>query len=423
MILASLGVGVSLFAGSTFLTQYFQLAGGHSPTRAGLMTIPLILSQMLSSTIGGQIVTRTGRWKPLMVVGSVMLVLGLFGMGRIDHSTPYWQVAVSMAVMGVGVGALIQNIVLAVQNTVDVSQIGASSATVTFFRSLGGAVGVAVLGAVLATHVENNVRSGLRAAGIRRAAGAGANLDIKDLPPQLQALVHTAYGDSFGLLFTSAAIVSIVTLVAVLLVREVPLRSTVELRPAAAQAAEQEQPADPRQLEQPRESQAPVAPVAPVTSVAPATGWDDPAERLSVAALDVLTAAQDQVRQHTTASATAQHEVIDLLDSLEQQVAAVVGDFRERLHAVREELSSPDRGASLGKDGAGTDNLRSYEYSLLLNSQRTADKVTRLARLEAERTLAEAEGQVSELEQRIATLRAAEAELSGRVAAQLRQEA
>ena len=157
MILASVGVGVAMFGSSTFLTQYFQLAGGHTPTRAGLMTIPLIVAQMLSSTIGGQLVTRTGRWKPLMVFGSIMLLVGLALMGTLDHTTPFWQVAIFMSIMGVGIGALIQNIVLAVQNTVDVSQVGATSATVSFFRSLGGAVGVAVLGAVLANHVTANV--------------------------------------------------------------------------------------------------------------------------------------------------------------------------------------------------------------------------------------------------------------------------
>ena len=143
-----------MFGSSTFLTQYFQLAGGYTPTHAGLMTIPLIISQLLVSTLGGQLVSRTGRWKPLMVVGGVALVAGLGLMGTIDHTTPFWQVAVYMVVMGVGIGALVQNIVLAVQNTVDVSQIGAASATIAFFRSLGGAVGVSVLGAILATQVH-----------------------------------------------------------------------------------------------------------------------------------------------------------------------------------------------------------------------------------------------------------------------------
>ena len=95
-----------------------------------------------------------------------MLVVGLALMGTLDHTTPFWQVAIFMSIMGVGIGALIQNIVLAVQNTVDVSQVGATSATVSFFRSLGGAVGVAVLGAVLANHVATKVAAGLRAAGV-----------------------------------------------------------------------------------------------------------------------------------------------------------------------------------------------------------------------------------------------------------------
>ncbi|MCW2811814.1 MAG: EmrB/QacA family drug resistance transporter [Friedmanniella sp.] len=236
MILASVGVGVAMFGSGTFMTQYFQLAGGNSPTRAGLMTIPLIIAQMLTSTLGGQLVSRTGRWKPLMVLGSVMLVIGLAGMSTLDHTTPYWRVAIFMSVMGVGIGALVQNIVLAVQNTVDVSQVGATSATVSFFRSLGGAVGVAVLGAVLANHVTSGVTRGLQAAGVSTAGGQAGTLDLKDLPGPVREIVRAAYGDSFGVLFLIAAVVSVVTLVAVLLVREVPLRDTVELAAPAADA-------------------------------------------------------------------------------------------------------------------------------------------------------------------------------------------
>ena len=110
-------------------------------------------------------------------------------MATLDHTTPYWQVALFMSVMGVGVGALVQNIVLAVQNTVDVSQVGATSASVSFFRSLGGAVGVAVLGAVLANHVTSHVADGLLRVGLlldpddpRDAARAEAALaELPDL--------------------------------------------------------------------------------------------------------------------------------------------------------------------------------------------------------------------------------------------------
>ena len=425
MIIASIGVGVALFGSSTFLTQYFQLAGGHSPTRAGLMTIPLIVFQMLTSTIGGQVVSRTGRWKPLMVGGSVGLVLGLAGLSTIDHSTPYWQVAISMSLLGLGVGALIQNIVLAVQNTVDVANVGATSATISFFRSLGGAIGVSVLGAILASHVSDGIVSGLASAGIPAGSGASSDLDITDLPAPVQAIVRVAYGDSFGLLFAIAAAFSLLTLVAVALVREVPLRNTVSLQPAAAAG-------DPRAEQVAEEVPPPSAPTgAAVTnghgsSALDLTSFssealDDPSERLSVAALDVLTAAQDQARQHLSVSSDSHSDVTVLLDSVGRDLDQLLAEVHARLAAMKERVSDPGSAAALNRDGVGADSLRTYEYGLLLNSQRTADRVTRLARLEAERILTEADEELATRQQRIETLRRAEEELSSRVAELVRQ--
>ena len=162
VIVASAAVGIAMFGGTTFLGQYFQVARGYSPTHAGLLTIPLMAGLLVSSTGAGQIISRTGRWKKFLVGGGIFLVAGLVGLGTLDHTTPLWQVGIYMAVMGVGLGAMMQNLVLAVQNTVDVRDIGAASATVAFFRTLGGAVGVSVLGAVLATRVQDSTLEGLR---------------------------------------------------------------------------------------------------------------------------------------------------------------------------------------------------------------------------------------------------------------------
>ncbi|MGB6244390.1 MDR family MFS transporter [Gordonia sp. (in: high G+C Gram-positive bacteria)] len=243
MIVASIAVGVAMFGPGVFLTQYFQLGGGYSPTRAGLMTIPMILAQMLSATIGGQIVSRTGRWKPVMVIGGVAMVVGLGGLGLIDHTTPYWDVAVFMAIAGVGVGALTQNIVLVVQNTVDVTEVGAASAAIAFFRSLGGAVGVSVLGAVLTNLVAGNLKDSLRALGIptdQMGSGGDTNLDISKLPHVIQEAFHHAYSDGFGPIFAIAAVSSVITFIAILVTRETPLRLTIAktAEPAAAVAAE-----------------------------------------------------------------------------------------------------------------------------------------------------------------------------------------
>ena len=159
-IVASLAVGVAMFGSALFLGQYFQVARGYSPTEAGLLTIPMMLGSFFGSVGSGQLITRFGKWKRYLVAGGILLVAGLAVLGTIDHTTPYWYVGVGMLSMGLGMGMTMQNLVLAVQNTVDVSEIGASSATVSFFRSLGGAVGVSVLGAVLAARVKDLIIQG-----------------------------------------------------------------------------------------------------------------------------------------------------------------------------------------------------------------------------------------------------------------------
>ncbi|MBM7366962.1 MDR family MFS transporter [Gordonia hydrophobica] len=230
MILGSIAVGVAMFGPGVFLTQYFQLGDGFSPTKAGVMTIPMIVAQMLSATICGQIVSRTGRIKRVMVLGGATMLVGLGGLGFIDHQTSYLQVAIFMAIAGVGIGTLMQNIVLVVQNTVDVTEVGAASAAIAFFRSLGGAIGVSVLGAVLTTLVANNVTDGLRSVGInpgQMSGGGDTKLDISALPGPIQEIVHHAYSDAFGPVFMISAGTAVVTFICVVLLKEINLRTTI----------------------------------------------------------------------------------------------------------------------------------------------------------------------------------------------------
>ena len=241
VIVASAAVGIAMFGGTTFLGQYFQVARGYSPTHAGLLTIPLMAGLLVSSTGAGQIISRTGRWKKFLVGGGIFLVVGLFGLGTLDHTTPLWQVGVYMAVMGVGLGAMMQNLVLAVQNTVDVRDIGAASATVAFFRTLGGAVGVSVLGAVLATRVQDSTLEGLRHLSRKAAAAAAqsqseAGLDLAALPAPVRTIVRQSYGDATGQVFVISAIVAVVALLCVVFIKEVPLRTTVKLGDSAENA-------------------------------------------------------------------------------------------------------------------------------------------------------------------------------------------
>lgn len=228
-IIGSISVGVAMFGGSVFLGQYFQVAGGNSPTKAGLLTIPLMLGSFVGTVGSGQIITRTGKWKRFLVLGSVLLLIGLGLLGTINHTTPAWHVMIFMAALGLGMGMLLQNYVLAVQNTVDVTQVGAASATVAFFRSLGGAVGVSVLGAILANQVSGNVSSKLAALGVPANGGSGSLLDLKDLPAPVLHIVQSAYGDATGYIFAIAAVVSVISVVTALMMKEIPLRTSVRL--------------------------------------------------------------------------------------------------------------------------------------------------------------------------------------------------
>ncbi|GHF68794.1 EmrB/QacA subfamily drug resistance transporter [Amycolatopsis bartoniae] len=237
-VLGSLAVGTAMFGGAVFLGQYYQLARGYSPTHAGLMTVPMMLGLFLSSTIAGQVISRTGRTKSWMVGGAVLLVASLFLLSTVDHDTNLVLMGCYLALLGLGVGALMQNLVLVVQNTVAMKDMGSSSSVVTFFRSLGGAAGVSALGALLAAKVSDHVSSALAGLGISGGTqSSGGSLNVGALPEPIQSIVRAAYGDSIGSVFFAGAIIAVVTLLAVLFIKEVPLRRSIDLTEGAPAVA------------------------------------------------------------------------------------------------------------------------------------------------------------------------------------------
>jgi MFS family permease len=139
---ASALVGVAMFGATVYLSQYFQLGRGMSPTEAGLMSIAVVGGLMVSSITSGRIITATGRWKRWLVGGMTLVVAGMALLGSIDAETPIPVVLVYMAVVGLGIGATMQNLVLAVQNNTSLADMGAASSVDAFFRSTGGAAAV-----------------------------------------------------------------------------------------------------------------------------------------------------------------------------------------------------------------------------------------------------------------------------------------
>jgi EmrB/QacA subfamily drug resistance transporter len=247
-VVASISVGVAMFGSSVFLSQYMQLARGKTPTESGLLTIPMIAGLFLTSTVSGRIITRTGRYKAFMVAGAVLLTGGLALMGTIDYHTSFALVSAYMFVLGAGVGMLMQNLVLAVQNTLDVREIGSGTSAVAFFRTLGGAIGVSALGAVLAHRVQDLLVEGLVKLGVdpSQLGGDGASLpDLAMLPAPVKEVVERSFGDGVAELFLIGAPIALIALVAVLFLREVPLghRSGIEQRLALEEEPVADEPA------------------------------------------------------------------------------------------------------------------------------------------------------------------------------------
>lgn len=231
-VITSVAVGIAMFGTTVFLTQYMQVARGMSPTVSGLLTIPMVFGLFLSSTIVGRIISRTGLYKRWMVLGSTLLTAGLALMGTLDETTNLVELGFFMGMVGAGVGMLMQNLVLVVQNTVSLSDIGAGSSLIAFFRSLGGAIGVSALGALLAAHAQSSIATGLSRAGIEAGSAGGGSLpDVRTLPPQVAHIVEHAYGTGVGEIFLVAAPLGLVTIVAMVLMKEVPLgtRSGIEI--------------------------------------------------------------------------------------------------------------------------------------------------------------------------------------------------
>ncbi|MFE6639044.1 MFS transporter [Streptomyces tendae] len=242
--LASLFVGIAMFAGTVYFSQYFQLARDKSPTMSGVMTIPMIGGLFISSTVSGQIITKTGKWKGWLLAGGVLLTAGLGLLGTMRYDTPYWHIGIFMALMGLGVGMMMQNLVLCTQNQVAPSDLGAASSTVTFFRSLGGAVGVSVLGSVMSTRISHYASDTIGSlspqeqAAAAKASGGGAIPDMDMLPPGIREWLESAYGHGIADIFLIVAPIALLAFLVTLFIKEVPLRTKGALAQAAESSAE-----------------------------------------------------------------------------------------------------------------------------------------------------------------------------------------
>jgi EmrB/QacA subfamily drug resistance transporter len=233
-------MGVAMFGGLIYLPIYLQAVKGMSATESGLAMLPLVVGIFSTSISGGQIMSRTGRYKWMPVTGSVVVGAAFVGLSRIAVDTGYLYVAVLMFVFGAGLGLTMQVVVTAVQNNVDRRHMGVATAAVTFFRSMGGAVGTALFGAILNTRLAHHLAAVIPpGAGAQAGAAAGSVNDvtaIQSLPEPVHTWVLTAFTQAMDDLFLVAVPFLGVGLVIALLMREKPLGGREPLAPAPAEA-------------------------------------------------------------------------------------------------------------------------------------------------------------------------------------------
>ncbi|NLP82922.1 MFS transporter [Microbacterium sp. CFH 90308] len=248
-VIASISIGIAMFGTSVFLSQYMQMARGATPTEAGLMTIPMIAGLLIASIVIGGLVTKHGHWKPYLVVGGVLLIAGSYLLSTIHYDTNFVLVSLYMFLLGAGVGMTMQNLVLIVQNTAKPTEIGVASSGVTFFRSLGGTIGVSVMGAALASSATNLVAArtdditaavlslGEKGASVAEQLQSGAIPNVAQLPEAVRVIFEDIYAQAIANSFLIAVPLAVISLIAIVFLPNNPLtRMTTSERVSASEA-------------------------------------------------------------------------------------------------------------------------------------------------------------------------------------------
>jgi EmrB/QacA subfamily drug resistance transporter len=252
-------IGMGMFGGISSIPLYLQIVKGASPTKAGLLLLPLVAAMMIASLASGQFTSRTGRYKILPVIGSILMVIGLFLMTGIGADTALWQADIYMAFFGLGLGLNMQSIVLAMQNSVEPRDMGVATSSVTFFRQVGGSLGTAIFLSILFSHAGTNIAKQYAKARTNpsfQAASQAHPADAASLAKHLKgssaindtsflqkidhALAHpflVGFSDAMDTVFLVGAIVLILAVVMSLMLKEVPLRTVSGQQARAAAAA------------------------------------------------------------------------------------------------------------------------------------------------------------------------------------------
>ena len=230
-------VGFALFGAVTFLPVFLQVAKGTDPTMSGLQLLPLMLGMLVTSVVSGFLISRWGRYKVFPVVGSALMTLGLFLLSTVTATTPDLLMYLDMVVMGLGLGGVMQVLVIAVQNAVDHRDLGVATAGATFFRSIGVSFGTAVFGAIFANVLVSRLASDLHGIRIPKNLGSSVNPGLlAHLPPAIHHGVTSAYSSTIDTVFLVSVPISAAAFLLTFLLPEIHLRTHAGAGPEAGGA-------------------------------------------------------------------------------------------------------------------------------------------------------------------------------------------
>ena len=251
-------IGVGMFGGMMTLPLVLQIVTGANPTEAGFMMLPMVAGMMTATIVSGQVTSKTGKYKIFVTIGTALLALGYLYLTSYTPDMPYWQVSIGMILIGLGLGQLMQTLTLAAQNSVPASEIGVATSSATFFRQMGGTLGVAIfisilfnnLGDTIANAFKNtDVKAGLAEAmqdpdvladpnnlefvkalkaGNMGSFGEQLKTDssfLSHLDPRLARPFLIGFADSAVVVFASAAVVVLIAFVLTFFLKAPPLRT------------------------------------------------------------------------------------------------------------------------------------------------------------------------------------------------------
>jgi EmrB/QacA subfamily drug resistance transporter len=242
-------IGAGMFGAIVMLPLYMQVVKGYTASDAGIKLIPLMLGILTMSIFSGKSISKHGHYKRFPLTGTALMTLGLLLMTRLEINTPYWQVALNAVLIGMGLGLSMQTIVIALQNSVDMRDMGVATSSNTFFRSLGAVFGTALFGSILTNRIGHYLKQGFVDLASKNPDLA-ANFDsgkiqtltnnsaiIKTLPAEVQTTVLQAFVNSFHVVFYAAAPVTLLGFALAMALKELPLRTNEDYKKAKEDAA------------------------------------------------------------------------------------------------------------------------------------------------------------------------------------------